>query len=165
MLGLAAKYADAYHTVSVEDPTAAKSLFAITDDACRRVGRDPATLQRTSGCSLGLEGFEDVPAGPPGAILHGSNAEIVDKLAAFAATGITVPSFAPPNLSNIPAIPWKVAIQNAAIYGVPLPRARSGWPMYVNQSRLDEIGAPPPRNAETSRNCAKPAPVLRTADG
>jgi alkanesulfonate monooxygenase SsuD/methylene tetrahydromethanopterin reductase-like flavin-dependent oxidoreductase (luciferase family) len=88
MLGLAARYADAYHTVSVADPTAAQALFAITDDACRKVGRDPVTLQRTSGCSLGLEGFEDVPAGPPGIILHGSNAEIVDKLAAFAAVGI-----------------------------------------------------------------------------
>jgi putative aldouronate transport system substrate-binding protein len=53
-----------------------------------------------------------------------------------------------PNLANIPSIPWKVAVQNNAIYGVPLPRTRSGWPMFVNQTRLDEIGLPPPRNTD-----------------
>jgi putative aldouronate transport system substrate-binding protein len=53
-----------------------------------------------------------------------------------------------PNLANIASNPWKVVIQNGALYGVPLPRTRSGWPMFVNQSRLDEIGAPPPRNAD-----------------
>ena len=53
-----------------------------------------------------------------------------------------------PNLANIAATPWKVTVQNGGIYGVPLPRTRSGWPMFVNQSRLDEIGAPPPKNAD-----------------
>ena len=56
-------------------------------------GRDPATLRRTSGCSLGLKGFEDVPGGPPSIILHGSNDEIVDKLAAHAALGVDPFSF------------------------------------------------------------------------
>ncbi len=91
MLGLVAKYADAYNTdmlLNVDDTKAAEELFAIVEDACREAGRDPATLRRTSGCSLGLEGFRDVPAGPPGVILHGSDDHIVDKLAAYAAIGI-----------------------------------------------------------------------------
>src|SRR5260370_15210197 len=53
-----------------------------------------------------------------------------------------------PNLAGIPATPWKVVVQNGAISGVPLPRTRSGWPMFVNQTRLDEIGATAPRNAD-----------------
>ncbi|MGI9147549.1 MAG: LLM class flavin-dependent oxidoreductase [Chloroflexota bacterium] len=91
MLGLVATYADAYHTdmlLNVDDTRAAEELFAIAEDACRRAGRDPATLRRTSGCSLGLEGYEQVPAGPPSVILHGSNSHIVDKLAAYAAVGV-----------------------------------------------------------------------------
>jgi hypothetical protein len=72
----------------VDDTRAAEELFAVVDDACRAVGRDPATLRRTSGCSLGLAGFEDVPDGPPSVIMHGSNQEIVDKLAAYAAIGV-----------------------------------------------------------------------------
>jgi putative aldouronate transport system substrate-binding protein len=53
-----------------------------------------------------------------------------------------------PNLANIPATPWKVVVQNGAISGVPLPRTRSGWPMFVNQTRFDEIGATAPRTAD-----------------
>jgi putative aldouronate transport system substrate-binding protein len=53
-----------------------------------------------------------------------------------------------PNLANIPTNTWKVPVQNDGIYGVPLPRTRTGWPMFVNQSRLDDIGATPPRNAD-----------------
>ncbi|MDQ6670451.1 MAG: LLM class flavin-dependent oxidoreductase [Chloroflexota bacterium] len=91
MLGLVARYADAFHTdmlLNVDDASAAEALIAIADSACQTAGRDPATLKRTSGCSLGLQGFEDVPAGPPSVILHGSNVEIIDKLAAYAAIGI-----------------------------------------------------------------------------
>jgi alkanesulfonate monooxygenase SsuD/methylene tetrahydromethanopterin reductase-like flavin-dependent oxidoreductase (luciferase family) len=91
MLGLVARYADAYHTdmlLNLEDVRAAEELFAVADAACRQIGRDPATLRRTSGCSLGVEGFQDVPDGPPRIILHGSTDQIVDKLAAYAAIGI-----------------------------------------------------------------------------
>ncbi len=91
MLGLVARYADAYHTdmlLNLDDTSAAEALFAIADEACQKAGRSPATLRRTSGCSLGLEGFEDVPGGPPLVILHGSNDEIIAKLAAYAAIGI-----------------------------------------------------------------------------
>jgi alkanesulfonate monooxygenase SsuD/methylene tetrahydromethanopterin reductase-like flavin-dependent oxidoreductase (luciferase family) len=91
MLGLVARYADAYHTdmlLNLDDTRAAEALFAIAEEACEKAGRDPATLRRTSGCSLGLEGFQDVTGGPPQVILHGSNDEIIARLAAYAAIGI-----------------------------------------------------------------------------
>jgi alkanesulfonate monooxygenase SsuD/methylene tetrahydromethanopterin reductase-like flavin-dependent oxidoreductase (luciferase family) len=91
MLGLVAKYADAYNTdmlLDLETTKAAEDLLAIADDACRRAGRDPSTLLKTSGCVLGLEGWQDVPGGPPQIILHGSNEQIVEKLAGYAAIGV-----------------------------------------------------------------------------
>jgi alkanesulfonate monooxygenase SsuD/methylene tetrahydromethanopterin reductase-like flavin-dependent oxidoreductase (luciferase family) len=91
MLGLVAKYADAYHTdmlLNLDDTRAAQELLAIAADACEQVGRDPATLRKTSGCSLGLEGFEDVLGGPPSVIMHGTNADIIARLEALAKLGI-----------------------------------------------------------------------------
>src|SRR3954466_15663108 len=61
MLGLVAKYADAYNTdqlLDVSSTKAADDLFQIADDACRAAGRDPSTLQKTSGISIALEGAE-----------------------------------------------------------------------------------------------------------
>ena len=75
------------------------------------------------------------------AFLKQSCADLTPYLA-----GDTVKNY--PNLANIPGTPWKVTVQNGGIFGVPLPRTRSGWPMFVNQSRLDEIGAPAPKNAD-----------------
>src|SRR5688572_25271142 len=91
MLGLVAKYASAYNTdmlLNLDDTKAAEDLFAIVDAACTKAGRDPSTLLRTSGCSLGMEGADDVPGGPPAIIMRGSTDEIVEKLAAYAAIGI-----------------------------------------------------------------------------
>jgi alkanesulfonate monooxygenase SsuD/methylene tetrahydromethanopterin reductase-like flavin-dependent oxidoreductase (luciferase family) len=92
MLGLVAKYADAYNTdqlLDVSSTKAADDLFEIADDACRAIGRDPATLQRTSGISIALEGAEETVGGLPGVILRGSNQQMIDRLAAYAASGIT----------------------------------------------------------------------------
>lgn len=91
MLGLVAKYADAYNTdllLDLRDTKAAEELFRIAEDACREAGRDPATLLKTSGCSLGLEGVDNVPGGTPSALLRGSTEQIVEKLAAYAAIGV-----------------------------------------------------------------------------
>jgi hypothetical protein len=90
MIGLAACYADAFDTdmlLNVDDTTAAKQLVDTALDACTAIGRDPATLRLTSGCALGLDGFQDAP-GAPEAIVHGSRQEIVGKLAGYAALGI-----------------------------------------------------------------------------
>jgi alkanesulfonate monooxygenase SsuD/methylene tetrahydromethanopterin reductase-like flavin-dependent oxidoreductase (luciferase family) len=96
MLGIVAKYADAYNTdmlLDVNDTKGCKELLDIVDDACAKAGRDPATLRKTSGCSLGLEGCDDVPGGPPSVLMRGSNQEIVDKLGAIAALGVDHFSF------------------------------------------------------------------------
>jgi alkanesulfonate monooxygenase SsuD/methylene tetrahydromethanopterin reductase-like flavin-dependent oxidoreductase (luciferase family) len=90
MLGLVARYADAYNTdqlLSVQDSQAAESLFQIAEEACRKVGRDPATLTRTTGASIAFDGDPALGAVPEGT-LRGSADEIVAKLAAFAAIGI-----------------------------------------------------------------------------
>ena len=91
MLGLVAKYADAYNTdmlLDVDNTRAAEDLFEIAEEACRKAGRDPSTLLKTSGCSLGLEGADSVPGGPPSVILRGSTEQIIEKLAAHAAIGV-----------------------------------------------------------------------------
>ncbi len=91
MLGLIAKYADAYNTdmlLDVNDTKACEELLAIADNACREVGRDPSTLQKTAGCSLGLDGCDDVPGGPTSVLMRGSTDEIVEKLAGYAALGV-----------------------------------------------------------------------------
>jgi hypothetical protein len=74
--------------LNVDGTQGAEELLAIAADACQKVGRDPATLRKTSGSSLGLEGFEDVLGGPPSTIMHGSNAEIIARLQALAKLGI-----------------------------------------------------------------------------
>jgi probable F420-dependent oxidoreductase len=91
MLGIVARYADAYHTdmlLDVNDPRACERLLEIVTDACQQAGRDPKTLRLTSGCSLGLEGCDDVPGGPPSVLMRGSTDEIVEKLAGYAALGV-----------------------------------------------------------------------------
>lgn len=92
MLGLVAKYADAYHTdqlLDVGNTQAAEALFQVVDDACRTVDRDPATLMRTSGSPMAVEGAGEVEGGLPSVCITGSNDEIVEKLAAYASLGIT----------------------------------------------------------------------------
>jgi probable F420-dependent oxidoreductase len=92
MLGLVAKYADSYHTdqlLAVDDTKAAEDLFRVVADACRQIGRDPATLGRTSGCTVAVEGADEVEGGVPSVAIRGSTDEIVEKLAAYAAVGVT----------------------------------------------------------------------------
>ena len=72
-----------------DDTKAAEDLFKIVDDACRKIGRDPSTLLRTSGCSLAVEGADEVEGGVPAVAIRGSKDEIVEKLAAYAAVGVT----------------------------------------------------------------------------
>jgi hypothetical protein len=74
--------------LDVENTKAAEDLLASADEACRQAGRDPSTLLKTSGCSLGLAGADAVPGGPPSVILRGSTEQIIEKLAAYAAIGV-----------------------------------------------------------------------------
>jgi putative aldouronate transport system substrate-binding protein len=55
-----------------------------------------------------------------------------------------------PNLAAIPPASWRVAMLDGAVYGVPIPRPVTGWPMYVQQTLLDQmgIGTKYPANAD-----------------
>jgi alkanesulfonate monooxygenase SsuD/methylene tetrahydromethanopterin reductase-like flavin-dependent oxidoreductase (luciferase family) len=91
MLGLVAKYADAYHTdvlADLESTQGAEELFRTVDEACRAIGRDPATLARTSGAPIAVEGADEIPGGAPAVCLRGSTEQIAEKLAAYAALGV-----------------------------------------------------------------------------
>ena len=91
MLGLAAKHAHAYNTdllEHVEDTREVEELFATVDEACRKIGRDPATMEKTAGCAIGLDGWDRVPGGPTSALLTGTPAEIIERLAGYAAVGV-----------------------------------------------------------------------------
>src|SRR5215217_9538649 len=49
MLRLVARYADAYNTMAHAVPETAEAQFALLDDACEEVGRNPATIMKTIG--------------------------------------------------------------------------------------------------------------------
>jgi hypothetical protein len=57
MLRITARYADAWNTVWHKDPEAVVPLMAAVDEACREVGRDPATLVRTAGGNIAMPGY------------------------------------------------------------------------------------------------------------
>jgi hypothetical protein len=63
MLGLVARYADAFNAVWHTSPDTMVPRFAEVDEACRLVGRDPATLLHTSGCYVALPASGETP--PP----------------------------------------------------------------------------------------------------
>lgn len=63
MLGLVARYADAFNSVWHTSPETMVPQFAIADEACRAIGRDPSTLQHTSGCYVALPAPGEAP--PP----------------------------------------------------------------------------------------------------
>jgi len=84
MLRLTARYADAWNTVWHKDPAAVVPLMAAVDDACRDVGRDPATLVRTAGSNFELPGYLGVRPDP----IAGSPAEMAVAIAAFRDLGL-----------------------------------------------------------------------------
>src|SRR5688500_11346986 len=57
MLGIIARYADAWNTVWHGDPNAIVPQMAAVDEACRDAGRDPATLVRTAGGNIAMPGY------------------------------------------------------------------------------------------------------------
>ena len=57
MLRIIARHADAWNTVWHKDPAAIPPLMAALDEACREVGREPATLVRTAGGNIAMPGY------------------------------------------------------------------------------------------------------------
>src|SRR5215213_6230692 len=64
MLRIAARYADAWNADRQNDVAAVEALNARVDDACRDVGRDPASLSRIIGIQVDLLNASRQPAQP-----------------------------------------------------------------------------------------------------
>ena len=83
MLGLVARYADAWNTVWHNDVSATLPGLRALDDACAAVGRDPATIVRTAGGNVAQPGYTGKRADP----IEGSNDQIAERIAAFRDAG------------------------------------------------------------------------------
>ncbi|HJW21270.1 MAG TPA: LLM class flavin-dependent oxidoreductase [Candidatus Limnocylindrales bacterium] len=82
-----------WYRQSENSPAGLVPILKDVDDACRAVGRDPATLEKTSAVLVGLAGgtgrltkYDPEGAGPPA--LEGSTAEIAAGLRQYAALGL-----------------------------------------------------------------------------
>jgi alkanesulfonate monooxygenase SsuD/methylene tetrahydromethanopterin reductase-like flavin-dependent oxidoreductase (luciferase family) len=82
MLRMVARYADAYNSVWHRDPAVAIERYANLEAACREVGRDPATIQRTAGTVVLVPDAGDAPDSPPTA-MTGSAQEIAEQIWRF----------------------------------------------------------------------------------
>lgn len=60
-----------------------------------------------------------------------------------------------PNLANLPTFTWEASVLNGSIYGVPIPRAQMGNPLYVHQEMFDEIGVKEMKNADDALRVLK----------
>ena len=88
MLRLVAQHADlwnGWHAFDDEPPAPMlRSQLELVDAACAAAGRDPGTLSRTAGVSIGLPG-----AAMSGATLRGTHEQIAEQLLAIAGLGIS----------------------------------------------------------------------------
>ena len=85
MLGLIAKYADAWNTVWHGDPDEAKEPLALLDRALDAADRDPDTMVRTVGGNIALPGYTGFRSNAK----SGSPAELADHLNGFRALGFS----------------------------------------------------------------------------
>ena len=97
MLRLTVPHVEAWNANWTSGPAAIPPLREVVDAACREVGREPATLERTAGVMVDLPGRHALPGentfadvrmrlGPP---LSGSPEELAQHLRGYAAEGIT----------------------------------------------------------------------------
>jgi alkanesulfonate monooxygenase SsuD/methylene tetrahydromethanopterin reductase-like flavin-dependent oxidoreductase (luciferase family) len=86
LMRLAARWADAFNTSWHTDPRALAAPFEALDTACREVGRDPASIQRTIGTFVAVDPSDT--AGRPGREgLRGAPERIAEQLFALEAAG------------------------------------------------------------------------------
>jgi alkanesulfonate monooxygenase SsuD/methylene tetrahydromethanopterin reductase-like flavin-dependent oxidoreductase (luciferase family) len=83
MLGLIARYADAWNTVWHNDVSDTLDGLRALDAACAEVGRDPATIVRTVGGNVALPGYTGTRGNP----IEGNNQQIAEKLVPFREQG------------------------------------------------------------------------------
>jgi probable F420-dependent oxidoreductase len=90
MLRLTAKYADSWNKWLVytrSNPDQIPAAREKVDAACREVGRDPATLERTASVQIDLKGTPDAQEGKQA--LTGTPEEIAETIRGFALEGIS----------------------------------------------------------------------------
>jgi probable F420-dependent oxidoreductase len=90
MLELTARYADIWNvwfSATQNDVEQIKPLLARVDEACRKVGRDPATLERSAAviCEVGRHGPSTMSSPP----LQGTSDELAGKLREYADAGVS----------------------------------------------------------------------------
>lgn len=83
MLRLTARYADAWNTVWHTDASETAENVANLERACAEVGRDPATIVRTAGGVIAMEGFD----GDPERAITGEPEQIAGVLRGFREAG------------------------------------------------------------------------------
>ena len=84
MLRLTAQFADAWNSDWVKVPAELDPMLALVDEACADVGRDPATLVRTTSSNIAMPGFLGVRPNP----ITGTSEEIAEAVAAFRPLGM-----------------------------------------------------------------------------
>ena len=84
MMRIIARYADAWNTVWHGNPDAVIAQMAAMDEACRDVGRDPATLVRTAGGNIAMPGYLGKRPDP----IRGNDEEIAATILRFRELGI-----------------------------------------------------------------------------
>jgi probable F420-dependent oxidoreductase len=96
MMALAAKYADIWDSdlgPRADDPSQLRPNQAALDAACRDIGRDPASIKRTTWLQIDLPGHSEPGDHPLAAVrsswnpAKGSPEELADLLLAYAAEG------------------------------------------------------------------------------
>jgi alkanesulfonate monooxygenase SsuD/methylene tetrahydromethanopterin reductase-like flavin-dependent oxidoreductase (luciferase family) len=85
MLGLIAKYADAWNTVWHNDPEVVKPLMEKVDAACEAAGRDPKSLIRTAGGNFAMKGYMERRPNP----VKGEPDEMATRLGGFRDLGMS----------------------------------------------------------------------------
>lgn len=84
MLGIIARYADAWNTVWHSDPAKVAELMPKVDAACEKAGRDPSSLIRTAGGNFAMEGYME----RRGNAVHGSAEDQAQRLHEFRELGL-----------------------------------------------------------------------------
>jgi len=79
MLGLTARYADAWNTVWHKGVPSAAEEIAKIDAACIDIGRDPDTIVKTAGSNIAMPGYLGVRPDP----ITGETAQIAEAIVAF----------------------------------------------------------------------------------
>jgi len=83
MLRLTARYADAWNSDWLAKPEDIQPMMAELDTACAEIGRDPATLVRTSSTRFSFEDAADDPM-----LVHGTPEEMAATMHAYADLGM-----------------------------------------------------------------------------